>query len=365
MRRLNKIVSGGQTGVDQAALRAAKASGLSVGGWCPPGRVCEGGVIPSEFPLQETERERSPNAPDVSRSQRTEWNVRDSDATLVLVSSGALHSESGTEEDQGDAGTNWTVRSAAHDRRPILVCDVSDPNAKEKIRRWLSALPIRTLNVAGPSEGASPGIGERAYLLLLQVLDHISCDPTRLETESNSYSQRWFEFFHTNIAKERTTTEADFICASAPLPGFRKVLDVCCGMGRHARVLCSRGYSVTGVERDATAIARARGLAGGPNYIHADVREYEPDVSAFDVAIVMSQSFGYFDAATNRDLLRRLAMGVREDGRVILDLWNSEFFVTRQGERDLDLSNGIVRERKRLEGDRLFVHLDYPDGNHE
>ena len=63
-----------------------------------------------------------------------------------------------------------------------------------------------------------------------------------------------------------------------------------------------------------------------------------------------------------RDLLRRLAMGVRKGGRVILDLWNPEFFVTRQGERNLDLSNGIVRERKRLEGDRLFVHLDYPNG---
>ena len=180
--------------------------------------------------------------------------------------------------------------------------------------------------------------------------------------QANSYSACWFELFHANISEERTTTEVDFICASAPLPGFRKVLDVCCGMGRHTRVLCSRGYSVTGVERDATAIARARGLAGGPNYIHADVRKYEPDVSAFDVAIVMSQSFGYFDDATNRDLLRRLAMGVRKGGRILLDLCNPEFFVTRQVDRKLDLPNRIVRERKRLEAGRLFVHLDYPNG---
>ena len=173
MCRLNKIVSGGQTGVDQAALRAAKASGLSVGGWCPPGRLCEAGIIPSEFPLQETTRERSPDAPDVPRSQRTEWNVRDSDATLVLMSSGASHSEAATEEDQGDAGTNWTVQSAAHYRRPILVCDVSDPNAKEKVRRWLAALSINTLNVAGPSEGTSPGIGDRAYMLLVQIFKQL------------------------------------------------------------------------------------------------------------------------------------------------------------------------------------------------
>jgi SAM-dependent methyltransferase len=178
----------------------------------------------------------------------------------------------------------------------------------------------------------------------------------------NSYSRRWFEFFHIGIAEERTSQEVDFVCACAPLPDFRKVLDVCCGMGRHARALCSRGYSVTGVERDAAAIAEARELTGGPNYIQADVRDYQPEASAYDVAIIMSQSFGYFDDATNRDLLRRLGMGVREGGRVILDLWNPEFFVTHQGERKFDLPNGNVREMKRVEGDRLFVHLDYPDG---
>jgi SAM-dependent methyltransferase len=182
---------------------------------------------------------------------------------------------------------------------------------------------------------------------------------------ANSYSERWFSFFHAGIAESRTVQEVDFVCACAPLPGYRKVLDVCCGMGRHARALCSRGYSVTGVERDAAAIARARELANGPSYIRADVRDYEPEASAYDVAIIMSQSFGHFDDATNRDLLRRLALSVREGGRVILDLWSPEFFVTHQGEREFDLPDGIVRESKRVEDDRLFVHLDYPEGGHD
>ena len=183
--------------------------------------------------------------------------------------------------------------------------------------------------------------------------------------EPNSYSHRWFEFFHIGIAETRTTQEIDFVCACAPLPRFRKVMDLCCGMGRHARALFSRGYSVTGVERDAAAIARARELAGGPNYIQADVRNYQPDVCAYDLAIVMSQSFGYFDAATNRDLLRRLTTGVGAGGRIILDLWNPEFFAARQGERNLELPDGIVREEKHMEDGRLFVHLDYPDGGHD
>ena len=160
MGHLTKVISGGQTGVDQAALRAASDSRLDIGGWCPPGRVCETGVIPSEFPLKETPNDRSPDAPDVPRSQRGEWNVRDSDGTVAIVTG-----------ERRDAGTEWTMKCAKRDQRPLLVCDVDDPDAKEKIRRWLVANAIGTLNVAGPRETASPGIGGKAYRLLKQVFD--------------------------------------------------------------------------------------------------------------------------------------------------------------------------------------------------
>lgn len=120
-----------------------------------------------------------------------------------------------------------------------------------------------------------------------------------------------------------------------------------------------------GIDRDARAIGKARELADGPKYVHADIREYRPALGTFDVAIVMSQSFGYFDPITNRDVLRRLAAGVREGGRVILDLWNPEFFAANQGERELQTASGAVRESKRLNGDRLCVQLDYLDGAHE
>jgi SAM-dependent methyltransferase len=183
--------------------------------------------------------------------------------------------------------------------------------------------------------------------------------------EPNNYSHRWFEFFHVGIDEGRTIQETDFVCRCAPLPDFRKVLDVCCGMGRHARELSSRGYSVVGIERDADAIAKARELAGGPNYMIADVHDYRPEPDAFDVAIIMGQSFGYFDATTNGDVLARLASGVREGGRVVLDLWNQKFFASHQGERDLNTPNGVVRESKHLDGDQLNVYLHYPDGGQE
>src|SRR5437667_12403626 len=186
-----------------------------------------------------------------------------------------------------------------------------------------------------------------------------------MRAESNVYSRQWFDFFHVSIDEARTIQETTFVCRCAPLPDFRKLVDVCCGMGRHARALSNRGYSVIGIDRDADIILKARELAGGLNYVVADIREYRPERGAFDVAIVMSQSFGYFDAATNRDVLGRLAASVREGGGVILDLWNQDSFATPQGERELETASGVVRERKRIARDRLCVHLDYPDGDHE
>jgi len=136
-------------------------------------------------------------------------------------------------------------------------------------------------------------------------------------------------------------------------------------MGRHARALANRGYSVVGIDRDAYAVANARSRGGGPTYIVADLRDYQPAPEAFDAAIVIGQSFGYFDPTTNRDVLGRLGAGLREGGRVILDLWNPDFFASHQRARELKTTRGVVRENKRLNGDRLRVQLDYPDGAHE
>jgi SAM-dependent methyltransferase len=186
-----------------------------------------------------------------------------------------------------------------------------------------------------------------------------------MRPEPNAYSTRWFEFFHVGISEARTTQETTFICRCAPLPHFRKVLDVCCGMGRHARSLSSQGYSVIGIDRDGHMIAKARELAGGPSYVNTDVRDYRPEPGAFDVAISMSQSFGYFDSTTNREFLGQLAAAVREGGRIILDLWNPDFFAAHQGELELQGPGGVARETKRVKGDRLLVQLDYPNGGQD
>ena len=158
--RLLRIVSGGQTGVDRGALDAAIAAGLAHGGWCPPGRAAEDGEIPARYQLRETPADRSPEAPDVPRSLRTDLNVRDSDATLVIQRSGSAPGP----------GTELTLRCAARHGRPVLVCDPEDGRSVARVRAWLAALEIRTLNVAGPAESSAPGIGAASRRLIEAVL---------------------------------------------------------------------------------------------------------------------------------------------------------------------------------------------------
>lgn len=186
-----------------------------------------------------------------------------------------------------------------------------------------------------------------------------------MRTKPNVYSRQWFESFHVGIDEARTIQETEFVCHSAPLPDFRKILDLCCGMGRHARALSNRGYSVTAVDRDAHAIVKAREIGAGPNYVVGNIRDYQPELGAFDAAIVMGQSFGHFDAENNRHVLGRLMGAIRKNGRIILDLWNPQFFEAHQGGREFKTPGGVVRESKHVNGDRLFVQLDYPDGGHE
>jgi predicted Rossmann-fold nucleotide-binding protein len=147
--RPRKIISGGQTGVDRAALDAAIALGIPHGGWCPRGRLAEDGPIPDRYELRETESSDYP--------ARTERNVLDSDATLILCPG------------QPAGGTELTVRLARRHRRPCLVVDLDRPLDAAKVRRWLRRHKVAILNVAGPRESQSPGVAQRAIEFLHAV----------------------------------------------------------------------------------------------------------------------------------------------------------------------------------------------------
>lgn len=144
-----EVTSGGQTGVDQAALRVAYELGIKYGGWCPAGRLAEQGQrIPSEFKLQET--------PSPEFSQRTAWNMRDSDGTLIIIPS-KRSLEKITD------GTHLTIREAQRQAKPFMYLDLSKPVNSDEIIQWMRANNIRNLNIAGPRESQAEGIYQQCY----------------------------------------------------------------------------------------------------------------------------------------------------------------------------------------------------------
>jgi len=152
------IVSGGQTGADRAALDVALALGIPYGGWCPAGRRAEDGVIPARYAnLTET--------PGRNYRQRTEWNVRDSDYTLILVRGQTL-----------GPGSRLTERLCQDFSKDYCVvyfdAAASDPDFVIELANSFDYLNVRQLNVAGSRESREPGIYVLAYHFLLQLLQH-------------------------------------------------------------------------------------------------------------------------------------------------------------------------------------------------
>lgn len=148
-----KVVSGGQTGVDRAALDVALENDIACGGWCPKGRMAEDGALDPKYPLVET--------PSASITQRTEWNVRDSDGTLIL-SWGGL-----------SGGTLKTAAIATRLKKPMLIVDMTQPTSIETIEEWVTKCYVKVLNVAGPrlSEYANGYDEAKAFLFHLLIGD--------------------------------------------------------------------------------------------------------------------------------------------------------------------------------------------------
>jgi hypothetical protein len=145
-----KIISGGQTGVDRAALDAALKHRIDCGGWCPAGRLDEFGRIPACYPVKELEHG--------SFVERTMQNVKDSDATVIIYF------------DKLRGGTEQTVRFCIEQHRPhklIDAAEISAESAANSIFDLVRENKIDILNVAGPRQSEWP----QGYDYAFQVLD--------------------------------------------------------------------------------------------------------------------------------------------------------------------------------------------------
>jgi hypothetical protein len=147
---LSKIVTGGQTGVDRAALDIAIAMGIEHGGWCPKFRKAEDAPISKKYNLYETHTEHY--------EERTEKNVLDSDGTLVILKNEPI------------GGTLLTIELANKLNKPLFIY-VPNKTSQEDIANWIIKKNIKILNVAGPRESQEPGIYEYTIKIMTSVLE--------------------------------------------------------------------------------------------------------------------------------------------------------------------------------------------------
>jgi hypothetical protein len=149
MDSISRLVSGAQTGADRAALDFAISRGIPHGGWCPRGRRAEDGRIPPRYEVIET--------PSKDYAQRTRWNVRDSDATLIISRSATL-----------TGGSEYTRRCADELEQPCLHVHPGNDDS-ERIKAFLGHHRVKTLNVAGPRESTEPGITQYVTEVLARL----------------------------------------------------------------------------------------------------------------------------------------------------------------------------------------------------
>ena len=144
---LQKIVSGGQTGADRAALDWAIARDVPHQGWCPAGRKSEDGEIDSRYRVRET--------PSANYIVRTEWNVRDSDGTVILSTRPQLT--------RGSAATERLARKLG---KPVIRICAADFDPGEILRQFVEDHRIQTLNVAGPRASHDPDVCDFVFAVL-------------------------------------------------------------------------------------------------------------------------------------------------------------------------------------------------------
>jgi len=147
---IETVISGGQTGVDRAALDTAFLLNISCGGWCPKGRRAEDGRIPNKYPLRET--------PSEHYAQRTEWNVLSSDGTLILTCGDLI------------GGTAYTAQIAELTEKPLLILELSADTDTHAFFEWICNHEIQKLNIAGLRESQSLGIYDRTTRYLFALL---------------------------------------------------------------------------------------------------------------------------------------------------------------------------------------------------
>lgn len=177
---------------------------------------------------------------------------------------------------------------------------------------------------------------------------------------TNRFPRIWFDTFLSPQNAAPVDRELAFIQAHLPVAAFRRLLDVPCGIGRHAGPLAALGYDVLGIDRSEPALETAR-------VMYPDVEFRQLDMLAlgtlgeerFDGVLCLWQSFGYGDSDENARVLGAMRSALRPGGRLLMDIYNADAVAALPGEEEAGRNGTLVRTRRRLIERRLRVELEY------
>ena len=181
---------------------------------------------------------------------------------------------------------------------------------------------------------------------------------------TNAYSSQWFKLFLET--QSFTSTELEFLQRQLPNPPYKHLLDLGCGQGRHANPLAAAGYDVVGIDVNEKALSAARAIAPqNATFINQDMRTLSELEGRFDAVLSLWQSFGYFDAPINREVLEQISDVLEPKGRFILDIFNRTFYERNQGVVETERAGGQIRMTNKVADARLTSTIQYENGERE
>jgi SAM-dependent methyltransferase len=231
-------------------------------------------------------------------------------------------------------------------------------------------IPAALIPAALIPAAASPGgsFGAREHQVSFVIQARRAKIPTRPAAPAasrtaamltNAFSKTWCHLFLDGVPDGDTQRETDFVRRNLPQPEHLRVLDVACGSGRHSRALADAGYSVLGIDRAPALVADAERSCDRARFQVLDMRDMGQLDGAFDGVVNLWQSFGFYDAETNRGVLGQFHDKLRPGGRAILDLYNRDNAIGRPPIERARRDGVTIETRRSWTGSRLALELWY------
>ena len=180
---------------------------------------------------------------------------------------------------------------------------------------------------------------------------------------ATAFSRAWYRTFLDPLDDSLTDSELQFVRTNLPRESFPSLLDICCGPGRHSLPLGAAGYRVVGIDTDEASILRARDQAGSDTEFRVmDMRALDELPDHFDGALNLWHSFGFFDDATNADIVRSTFERLRPGGRAIFDIYNRDHMRRLPAEESGERHGFRFRTLRAWKGNRFRVEIHYEEG---